>query len=356
MFQHLERWSLPIVGQALLQDRATFTEFLSALDIDQDTLADGLATLVRSRLMDRHPATASRPETFELTAKGRDLERVVADLNEWSARWVMTVPTPGELAVEGPADAESPDAEGPAPDSDIELSLLGAFELWIGGSRVVDMAPGAQRLLALLALGDRAVNRVSLAGRLWPSASEEHAGDSLRAMLSRLDPAAREAIVSSASGVALADQVTVDLRRARRIAHRLVVLDTAGPDADVAIESILLLSRPLLPDWYDEWVVTEADDWRQLRVSALEAAARLLIARGRLAEAAGAARAAMKVEPLRESATATLIRVHLAEGNRSEALRAFTRFRSGLHEGLGLEPSEHLLRLMEDVTAQPAAR
>jgi DNA-binding SARP family transcriptional activator/DNA-binding HxlR family transcriptional regulator len=347
VIQHLERWSLPIVGQALRQDSTTFTEFLAALDIDKETLADGLATLVRSQLMERHPATASRPEGYVLTAKGRGLKQVVADLDEWSSRWVMAVPTPGELAVE----STPTDTERPAPESDIEVSLLGTFEVWVGGARVTDISLGAQRLLVLLALSDRAVNRASLAGLLWPDASEEHAGDSLRATLSRFDSAARGAIVSSASGVALADHVTVDLRRARLIANRLVLLDSSGPDSDVTIESILLLSRPLLPDWYDEWVLTEAEDWRQLRVSALEAAARLLIARGRLAEAAGAARAAMKVEPLRESATATLIRVHLAEGNTSEALRAFSRFESALDEALGLTPSEHLLRLMEGVKA-----
>ena len=352
MIQHLERWSLPIVGQALLQERTTFSEFLAALDIDKETLADGLAALVRSQLMVRRPATASQPERYVLTDKGRDLDRVVADLDEWSARWVMTVPTPGELAVESsPADAESP-----ARESDIEVSLLGTFEVWVGGTRVTEISIGAQRLLILLALNDRAVNRGSIAGRLWPDTTEERAGDSLRALLSRFDSAARGAVISSASGVALADHVTVDLRRARQVANRLVLLDAEGPEGDIAVESILLLSRPLLPDWYDDWITAEAEDWRQLRASALEAAARLLIARGRLGEAAGAARAAMNVEPLRESATATLIRVHLAEGNLSEATRAFSRFRSALHDALGLSPSVHLLALMRGLTDERAPR
>ena len=345
MFQHLERWSLPIVGQALLNDRTTFGEFLAALDIDKTALADGLATLVRSGLMRRYPATTSQPEGFGLTAKGRDLERVVVELDQWSSRWDMAVPTPGELSVEGAPTEE----DDPGPGTDIELSLLGTFELWVGGNRVAEMSPGTQRLLAMLALSERAVNRVALAGRLWPDASEEHAGDSLRALLSRFDAAAKGTIVSSASGIALADNVTIDLRRARLIANRLVLLDSSGPDSDVTIESILLLSHSLLPDWYDDWILAEAEDWRQLQMTALEAAARLLITRGRLAEAAGAARAAMKVEPLRESAHATLIRVHLAEGNQAEALRVFNRFQSALGAALGMQPSEHLLKLIEEV-------
>jgi hypothetical protein len=78
----------------------------------------------------------------------------------------------------------------------------------------------------------------------------------------------------------------------------------------------------------------EAEDWRQLRLHALEALA------GRLA-----ASAAVRAEPLRESAHAALIQVHLAEDNQSEALREFTRYRTPLHAELGLEPTPRLCRL-----------
>jgi len=70
---------------------------------------------------------------------------------------------------------------------------------------------------------------------------------------------------------------------------------------------------------------------------------------GRLGEAAGAARAAMKVEPLRESSHASLIRVHLAEGNQSEALRVYERYRVLLNDVLGLEPTERLSDLVASI-------
>jgi DNA-binding SARP family transcriptional activator len=85
-------------------------------------------------------------------------------------------------------------------------------------------------------------------------------------------------------------------------------------------------------------------------MNALEALATALTERGRLAEAAAAARAAMKVEPLRESAHATLIRVHLAEGNQSEAIRVFERYRLLLTTALGLEPTERLSELVSSIT------
>jgi DNA-binding SARP family transcriptional activator len=105
----------------------------------------------------------------------------------------------------------------------------------------------------------------------------------------------------------------------------------------------------LLPDWYDDWVVAEAEEWRQLRMNALEAQARILTQRGRLPEAAVAARAAIKVEPLRESGYAALIRVYLAEGNQSEALRVFDRYRELLDSVLGLTPTSLLSDLVATI-------
>jgi SARP family transcriptional regulator, regulator of embCAB operon len=81
------------------------------------------------------------------------------------------------------------------------------------------------------------------------------------------------------------------------------------------------LSADLLPGWYDDWVLTEAEDWRQFRLHGLEALAGQLTAAGRWGEAAGAARAAVRAEPLRESGHAALIHVYLAEGNQSQAVR-----------------------------------
>jgi DNA-binding SARP family transcriptional activator len=53
------------------------------------------------------------------------------------------------------------------------------------------------------------------------------------------------------------------------------------------------------------------------------------------------------LEPLRESAHSTLIEMHLAEGNRSEAWRQFQRCRRLLREELGVEPSDSMRLLLE---------
>ena len=97
----------------------------------------------------------------------------------------------------------------------------------------------------------------------------------------------------------------------------------------------LLLSRDLLPDWYDDWVAVERERFRQLRVHALERLCDRLVEAERFGEAIEAGLAAMKSEPLRESAHRALVRAHLAEGNRSEALAQYRRFKALLPTSSG---------------------
>ena len=99
----------------------------------------------------------------------------------------------------------------------------------------------------------------------------------------------------------LAEGIAVDIHHARALARRL--LDPAVPPApgDLGTSAVMTFSAGLLPDWYDDWALVEAEEWRQLRLYALEALAGHLIAAGRWGEAAGAARAAVRGEPLRET-------------------------------------------------------
>jgi DNA-binding SARP family transcriptional activator len=82
---------------------------------------------------------------------------------------------------------------------------------------------------------------------------------------------------------------------------------------------------------------------------ALEAVAARLTAADRFAEAAEAALAAVRAEPLRETARAALIRVHMAEGNRPDAMGEFERYRVLLRAELGIEPTSRLRNLLSDL-------
>jgi DNA-binding SARP family transcriptional activator len=230
-----------------------------------------------------------------------------------------------------------------------EISLLGTFTVRVEGLAVEHMSAGTKRLLAFLSLNDRAVGRAAVSGTMWPDSAHQQSGDSLRSALSRLERPLQGLVSAGAAQLSLSPEVTVDWRDSKALAGRLLDNSTQPDLADLSADAVAALSNELLPDWYDDWVITEAEDWRQLRMNALEAQARYMIEAGRLAEAAGAARAAMKVEPLRESAHASLIQVHLAEGNQSEALRVFERYRAMLHDALGLEPTQRVSQLVASI-------
>ena len=234
----------------------------------------------------------------------------------------------------------------------LEVRVLGTFRFWARGSALPAVLGGSQRLLALLGLHDRALMRARVAGTLWPESSEEHAHASLRSALARLSRFTRDAVVVTPLDLCLAPGVTVDIRESRALAHRLLNPGTVLSEADLSADAVRALSVDVLPDWYDDWLLVEAEEWCQLRLHALEALADQLLAAGRFGEATGAALAAVRAEPLRESARAVVIRVHLAEGNQSEALGEFTRYRKLLQTELGLEPT---LRLHDLVGGLPTA-
>ncbi|SEK59037.1 transcriptional activator domain-containing protein [Blastococcus sp. DSM 46786] len=188
--------------------------------------------------------------------------------------------------------------------------------------------------------------RAAIAGHLWPDVPEEHAHGSLRSALWRLQRVAPGLVQASGSVLALGEGVRVDVLELADWARR--VRDPACCLSDVDAPD--LRSRgELLPGWYDDWVLLERERLRQLRLHALEQVAARLAAAGRYGDALQAAYAAVGAEPLRESAHRTVVRVHLAEGNAVEALRAFERFRAVLVEELGVQPSEQMTRLVADL-------
>jgi DNA-binding SARP family transcriptional activator len=124
-------------------------------------------------------------------------------------------------------------------------------------------------------------------------------------------------------------------------------------DTDLMSESVDVLSTELLPGWYDDWALVAAEDWRQLRLHALEALVELLVTKRRFGDAVAAALAAVRADPLRESAHGALIRVHLAEGNQTEALAQYRRYENLLQAELRLSPTPHLCQLVEHLQQQP---
>jgi DNA-binding SARP family transcriptional activator len=228
----------------------------------------------------------------------------------------------------------------------VRLILLGGFRL-LHGVEEVQVPASAQRLIALLGLHERPLSRPYIAGSLWPGCSAERSLADLRTALWRANGSSGPLISSTGMRLHLHADVQVDTRALVNCGHALSGVLPSGLFPEVTGISLTELSLDLLPDWCDDWVVEEREAIRQIRLHVLEGIATELSARGRHAEAIHAALIAIRLEPLRETAHATLIRAHLAEGNRSEALRQFKRLRRLLREELGVEPTHSIGALVQ---------
>lgn len=236
---------------------------------------------------------------------------------------------------------------GDAARSPCRLSLLGGWQLVQEGVTLHLPASG-QRLLAFLCLHGRS-SRSRLAGTLWPESSERHAYGSLRSALWRIHKSGAGLLVADGDQLVLDASVDVDVRDLLRDIRGL--LDGVAPPREPGVPRYLLEGE-LLPGWYDDWVLFERERLRQLRLHALEALALSLAGEGRFAAAVEAGLAAVRTEPLRESAHRVVVRVHLAEGNVTEAFRQYEACRRLFAAELGLEPSALLTGLLP--TARPA--
>jgi DNA-binding SARP family transcriptional activator len=235
--------------------------------------------------------------------------------------------------------------------SRIGLRLVGGFELSLSGVPVA-LPGGAQRLIAFLALQSGPVRRAYVAGSLWPEATDERASARLRTALWSL----RRVWVGLVEGIqtlGIAHSAHVDLNDAIEAAHR-VIRDPGGALRTEA--HVPALYGDVLPDWHEEWVVLERERFREVRVRALEALSGLLAEQCRFDEAALMALAAIRAEPLRESAHRALIAVHLSEGNRHAATAQFRRLRWLLNSELGIEPSRHTFSMVRDIVRPGAWR
>jgi DNA-binding SARP family transcriptional activator len=221
------------------------------------------------------------------------------------------------------------------------LRLLRGFELR-SGDEAVSLPMSAQRLAAFLALHDRPIQRLHVAGTLWIDSTEEQANASLRTALWRLRRAGPATVDATSTHLVLSQLVPVDVAETARRARR--VLNGGPPDGEDLPR--LAEAGELLPDWYDDWVVIERERLRQLCVHALERISTVATADGRYAQAAEAGLAAVSFEPLRESAHRVVIEAHLAEGNAADAIRQYELFERLLSGKLGLRPSQRMQELM----------
>lgn len=226
--------------------------------------------------------------------------------------------------------------------SGYHIRLLGGFDV-THAERAISLGPSSERLVALAACRARPLPRYLAAGLLWPDRPEDRAKANLRSTVHRVTTSHPELLLSSSRHVVLGSSVSVDFHMATAAAQRIL----AGSEEDYSAQVREALTLDLLPSWYeDDWVFGERETFRQSRLHALEILCLTLARRARYGEAVDAALAAVRAEPLRESAHRALVMVHLHEGNYREALRQYERCRTLLRDELGISPSNRLQDLI----------
>ena len=237
----------------------------------------------------------------------------------------------------------------------IEIQLLGAFRLSQSGIVLPIKSTRQQALLAYLLLHASAPQpRYHVAFQLWPDASEPQARNSLRNLLSQIRQLLPEIDyyleVDSTSlqwkprlpywcdvhevdnSVTLAASATADERRFH--------LERA----------VGYYAGELLPSCYDDWILPQRARLHRSYVTALADLIDLLEQQRSLRSAVRYATRMVEADPLDEAAYRRLIRLHLADGDSTNAQRVFEQCVKVLRDELGVEPQSETVALATQAT------
>jgi predicted ATPase/DNA-binding SARP family transcriptional activator len=224
--------------------------------------------------------------------------------------------------------------------------ILGPLEM-LDGSETVHIRSHLQRgLLTILLLeANRTVPAERLIEELWGDQLPDDPAGALRTQVSRLRrglPAAAQLVTEPRGYRVTVDPDDIDVWP---FEHLVAAADHASRDDALRLldEALALWrGRPL-----DEFVDRPFGQVEQRRLGELCAAARerrlsLLLAAGRLGEAAAGAEALLTEQPDRELARAVLMEALYRLGRATEALDVYQSWRRELSEEHGLEPSPAL--------------
>jgi len=234
----------------------------------------------------------------------------------------------------------------------VRVRLLGRLGIehgprWLDGSALSGRQ--GRIVLAYLALCHHPVSRDELADLVWPDALTAAWERDLSAVVSKvraaLDSVDLGSLLHGALGcyeLQLPPTSRVDVEDAVRFvedaesAWRAGNRDDALPAAATAAN---LARRPFLPAERGLWIERRRDDLRATLLRALDLLAQGLIGGPYKHDALRYTKEALALDPYRETSYVQLMRLHMSQGNRAEALRAYEQCRAILAHDLGVTPS-----------------
>ena len=222
---------------------------------------------------------------------------------------------------------------------------------------------GRLALVYLVAERERAVTQSEVAELLWPDALPPSWPVALSAVISKLRQKLgtigidRDRIIANAFRCYQfrppADP-WIDLEAAADALHLAESAVQAGqPDAAYgpSLIATTIARRPFLTGEDAPWVMTRRERLREILVRALDCRVEALVWNGELALAQDQARAAVELEPFRESGYRRLMQVLVKRGDRAEAVRVYQDCKRRLVEELGVAPSDETESLLRALLA-----
>ena len=246
-----------------------------------------------------------------------------------------------------------------------QLELFGDLRLFHDSQdRVRLRTRKTEALLAYLALFPNAPHtREHLAGLLWETSGTREARNSLsvalhalRTVLESKGPTIRPVVLADYASLRLDsallvtdvsrfEQAVRDSRAATSEERRLVHLHDA----------LACYQGPLLPAFYEDWVLAERSRLESCAHEAMRQAVRLLAKRNELRPALEIALRAAELVPLHEANCRDIMRLQAALGRAREALTTYRDFTQRLREELRTSPSPATIALAEELTRSTTA-
>jgi predicted ATPase/DNA-binding SARP family transcriptional activator len=234
----------------------------------------------------------------------------------------------------------------------LRLYLLGPLRL-IDGDTPLDLAtpPKTLQLLAYLLLHRKqSFTRDQLAFTLWPDRTEAAARGQLRRYLYRLRQFLPDGVWLTMHG----DQVQWNLATDYWLdVEEFEGLSGGQPDQLEAALSIY--SGDLLVDFYEDWVIVEREQLRDLYLADLQHLLEYYRERQDYQRALGFAQQILRREPLHENILRESMRLRAAAGNRTGALEEYRQFRQRVVEELGVAPLPETTALYETLRHSTSA-
>jgi predicted ATPase/DNA-binding SARP family transcriptional activator len=219
-------------------------------------------------------------------------------------------------------------------------------------------------LLAFLAYHpEPAHHRETLMALLWPEAPPDAARNSLSNALSSLRHQLEPPGVPAGT-VLQADRFTVGLNGAvirTDVAEFEERLRAAEQTTSVyeqiqgMRQALELYAGPLLPGYYEEWVLGEAARLLERSLQATRRLVRSLARSGQFALALDYAHHAVAADPLREEAHRDLMRLLAAAGQPAAALQQYRELETRLNQEMGMRPTVATQRLAQEIRQSLAA-